>query len=203
MDLRRRILDAARTLLLDQGYDSVSMRGIARTVGVSATSLYLHFDSKDVLFQALVDEGMDRLHSMLKAAVTRVSREDRVSALCRAYIDFGLKNPEYYEVMFVARPRRMTRFPAENYRRARRNLDLLVEVLGTVDPSSHERERRVLATAMWAALHGVVALVNAKRVDRSVDEAELLATAVALVDPTRCETLHRASAGAAGMGEQS
>ena len=49
-DLRRSILVTSRELLVREGYSSLSMRKIARSIGYSATSIYLHFKSKDQLY---------------------------------------------------------------------------------------------------------------------------------------------------------
>ena len=93
-DLRRDILDTARRLLIESSYKSLSMRKIAGAIGYSATSIYLYFKNKDALFQALVEEGMDRLYDDLEqAAQCPGDAAARVEALCRAYIGFGLKQP--------------------------------------------------------------------------------------------------------------
>jgi len=52
-DREQRILDAAADLIIRQGYDKTTMSDIAEAVGVSRGILYLHFDSKDKLFEAL------------------------------------------------------------------------------------------------------------------------------------------------------
>ena len=129
-DLRRLILDHARRLLVSDGYDPLSMRKIATSVGCSATSIYLHFDSKDALTHALIYEGMARLHADLSAAPTAsTTRSADSTRMSRAYVAYGLENPEYYEVMFQLHPERMARYPVESYRRARRNVDLFRDVL--------------------------------------------------------------------------
>ena len=130
-DLRRVILDSTRHLLVRDGYQSVSMRKIARAIGYSATSIYLHFQNKDALIHALIEEGMDQLLEALKT-VEATHPADPIAclqALCRAFVDFGLENPEYYEIMFMLHPERMERYPAEKYRRARRNLDVIAATL--------------------------------------------------------------------------
>lgn len=171
-DLRRAILDQTRHLLIAEGYNNLSMRKIARAVGCSATSIYLHFENKDALFHALIDEGMARLHEALQASLQAPATPlARIDALCRRYVAFGLENPEYYEVMFMLHPERMARYPAERYRRARRNLEVFCEVLregveaGVFDVEDPE----VSASVLWAALHGTVALLLAHRVDVRID----------------------------------
>ncbi|HLT46078.1 MAG TPA: TetR/AcrR family transcriptional regulator [Rubricoccaceae bacterium] len=177
-DLRRAILDRSRSLLVEEGYHHLSMRKIARAVGCSATSIYLHFESKDALIHALIDEGMARLHDRLEAARDSAGRDDDpaacLAAMARAYVAFGLENPEYYQVMFQLHPDRMARYPAEHYRRARRNLELFAGVLarGAEAGTFRVENPDVGAHVLWTALHGLISLLLAERVDvRIADEA--------------------------------
>ena len=182
-DLRRLILDETRHLLVTEGYQSLSMRKIARAIGYSATSIYLHFESKDALFHALIDEGFERFYQELRLVVAAHEARpplERLRALCRCYIDFGLENPEYYEIMLMLHPARMERYPPEKYRRARRSLDVFVEELraasrqGVLDVD----DPRVSASAVWASLHGIVALLIAERLDVRVDVETFIEAAV-------------------------
>ncbi len=168
-DLRRLILDTTRHLLVQEGYQNLSMRKIARAIDYSATSIYLHFDNKDALLHALIDEGMSRLHQHLKQVQAQYpdSLADRLEALCRQFIEFGLENPQYYEVMFLLHPEHMERYPAKKYRRARRNLDLIAATLAAGRERGVFRvdDPRVAASTMWASLHGAVSLLLAERLD--------------------------------------
>jgi AcrR family transcriptional regulator len=173
-DLRRAILDTTRHLLVEEGYNQLSMRKIARAVGCSATSIYLHFDSKDALFHALIDEGMERLYAQLLAAQASGGTPlNRLEAMCRQYMAFGIQNPEYYEVMFTLHAERMARYPAAKYRRARRSLETFAEVLedaaaeGLVDIT----DKRIAASILWTSLHGAVTLMIARRIDARIDPA--------------------------------
>lgn len=172
-DLRRAILDATRRLLIKDGYKSLSMRKIARVIGYSATSIYLHFENKDALIHALIEEGMDLLLDELKAAASTRSDDPvvRLDALCRRFVAFGLANPEYYEILFMLHPEHMERYPAEKYRRARRNLDVMAATLadGVAIGVFEVDNVRVAASTLWSALHGAVSLMIARRVDIRID----------------------------------
>lgn len=172
-DLRRLILDTTRHLLVQEGYQNLSMRKIARSIDYSATSIYLHFDSKDALLHALIDEGMMQLYEQLKATAAQHPEDpiERLEALCRQFITFGLENPEYYEIMFLLHPERMERYPAEKYRRARRNLDVIAATLSAgVERGVFEVEDpRVSASTIWASLHGAVSLMLAERIDVRIE----------------------------------
>lgn len=181
-DLQRVILDATRNLLARNGYTNLSMRKIAKKIGYSATTIYLHFENKDALFHALIDEGMHRLYESLYSVHTQFSDApvERLRALCRQYIQFGLDEPEYYEVMFMLHPEHMERYPAAKYRRARRNLDLFAQALedGVTEGVMAVQNSRVAASSTWAALHGTVTLLIAQRVDARIDHEAFITAAI-------------------------
>ncbi|MEP0549002.1 MAG: TetR/AcrR family transcriptional regulator [Rhodothermales bacterium] len=171
-DLRRAILDQTRHLLVEEGYHTLSMRKIARAVGCSATSIYLHFENKDALFHGLIDEGFARLNEAFQhVADAHADAVERLETLSRRYVEFGLDNPEYYEIMFMLHPERMSRYPAEKYRRARRNLEVFTETLreGADAGQLDVEDAAVAASVLWAALHGAVGLLLARRVDVRIE----------------------------------
>ncbi|WP_208426327.1 MULTISPECIES: TetR/AcrR family transcriptional regulator [Salinibacter] len=181
-ELRRHILDTARHLLVQEGYKALSMRTIADAIGYSATSIYLHFDGKDALLHALIHEGMMALRGRLRDAAAQhpESPVQRLDALCGCFVEFGLENPEYYEIMFQLRPERMERYPPEKYRAARENLDFFARALdeGVEQGIFEVDDSRVSASTVWASLHGTVSLLLADRVDVHIDPDAFIETAI-------------------------
>lgn len=180
-DLRRVILDEARQQLVQHGYNALSMRRIAKAIGYSATAIYLHFDGKDDLVHALIDEGMGNLYERLQKSVgDDPDSTARLQTVCLEYVRFGLENPEYYEIMHLLHTDRMERYPAEMYRRARRSLEFIQEILrrGTKAGQFVVESAAVSAAAIWAMLHGVVSLMISKRVDVRIDRNALIETLV-------------------------
>lgn len=180
--LRREILDTTRHLLLKEGYQHLSMRVIAEAIGCSATSIYLYFDSKDALLHALIHEGMMQLREALRetAAQYVASPVEELRALCRTFVDFGLENPEYYEIMFQLHPDRMERYPREQYREARANLNFFRRVLmeGGEQGIFEVEDTEVSASSIWASLHGTVSLLLDERLDVRIDREAFIDTAV-------------------------
>ena len=173
-DLKRAILEEARRTLVEQGYPALSTRKIAAAVGCTATSIYLYFKSKDALVHALIDEGFEELNRRLEEALAvEGTGLERLQRGARAFVDFGLERPAYYEIMFLLRPERMERYPAEAYRRARRSLDAFAELASV---PTEEGLRR--GTIVLAALHGLVALLIAQRIDASLDQETLITEAI-------------------------
>ncbi len=102
--LREAIIQAASELLLEHGYDNFSLRQVAERIGYSATTIYLYFKDKDELVFTLIDEAWDQFGRDLEAA--SASEADPIAQLKvigRAYFNFGLNNPIYYELMFMQR----------------------------------------------------------------------------------------------------
>ena len=75
------ILNEALNLFSEQGYEGVSMRDIAKAVGIQAPSLYNHFASKEDIFNSLMDAMTERYHKMaVQNQVPQGSMEDVVGA---------------------------------------------------------------------------------------------------------------------------
>lgn len=183
-DLRSIILDQSRSILLEYGFDRFSMRKIAQAVGCSATSIYLYFKNKDDLLHALIEEGFERMYQTL--SMLNISDNDplnSIKVLCRGFIDFGLMNPEYYEIMFQLHPKHMERYPVEKYRKARRNIDMIMHQLveGNHQEIFYIDNARVVANVILATLHGAVSLLNAGRVDSRVARESFIETIIASI----------------------
>lgn len=179
IDIRRSILDETRTLLIRKGISNLSIRQIAREVGCSIGTIYFYFDNKDRLIHSLIEEGFEMLVDRLEAAIA--SGKDaamRMKLLCRSYIDFAITNPEYYEVMFALKPERMARYPAEKYRKARRSVELIAEVVGDISGPNTGTSAYASAHLVWAFLHGIITLIQAQRIDKRLEQEVLVQSAI-------------------------
>lgn len=164
-DLRRAILDAAGALFLEQGYEGLSMRQVAERIGYSATTIYRHFEDKDDLLFAIVRDGFQRFGGQL-ARAARAAGDDpleRLGALGRAYVEFGLKNPVYYRLMFMQRHDFLFESRADETAPMIDSFAVLQQsvegamragVLRAGDPET-------TSTVIWAVMHGITSLAIA------------------------------------------
>src|SRR2546430_6965593 len=103
-ELRQTILTTAAELFLEQGYDHFSLRKVAERIGYSPTTIYLYFRDKDDLLFTVVDEGFKLFGQRLVAVATDIQDPwERLIALGKAYVTFGLEHPLYYQLMFIQR----------------------------------------------------------------------------------------------------
>jgi AcrR family transcriptional regulator len=103
-NLRRALLDAARTIVKAHGMDALTLREVARQVGVTHAAPYHHFSSREELLDALAEEGFALLDATMREALARSDDVgERLAAIGRAYIDFARAHPERLQVMFRRR----------------------------------------------------------------------------------------------------
>jgi AcrR family transcriptional regulator len=180
-DLRRRILDAAAALFLEHGYEGLSMRQIAERVGYSATTIYRYYEDKDDLLFAVVREGFLRFGRQLgTAAQADDDPRERLSALGHAYIEFGLKNPAYYRLMFMQRFDFLFESRVEEEAPMIDSFEVLRQAVGQAMEAGTLRrgDPETTSTVIWAVVHGITSLAIAgserfdeKRVRESTDLA--------------------------------
>ncbi|RAS37178.1 TetR/AcrR family transcriptional regulator [Paraburkholderia bryophila] len=102
--LRERILDAARRIVMREGFAALSMRKIADAIEYSPATLYLHFASRDEIAQALCEEGYAQLLASFEPHAGIADPAERLKALGRAYIAFGVAHPQTYRLIFMEDP---------------------------------------------------------------------------------------------------
>lgn len=164
LEVRRKILDAARELFAEHGYDAVTMRKIAEKIEYSPTAIYLHFKDKDELIQELCDTDFYTF-SIRFARIN--SMTDPVESLREAghiYVEFAVAHPNQYRLMFMTphrtapneRARERKGNPQEDAYAFLRNLVQSALEQGRVRSGVHDVE--LVAQTIWAALHGVISL---------------------------------------------
>jgi AcrR family transcriptional regulator len=160
--LRADIIAAARQILAETGgLEGLTLRGVARRVGIAATSIYLHFPDTDHLAAAATEQTFADLTAVAAAAAAGISDPDQaLLARCRAYCHFGLDHPGHYRVMFhQAQPPSLAATPEDTPgRRAFQVLVRAVEACQTAGAATATGDPFRLASLVWAAEHGLVSL---------------------------------------------
>src|SRR5256885_8833767 len=97
--LRQVILDAARELFVEEGFENVSMRKIAEKIEYSPTTIYLYFQDKIDLIDLLCEETLLRLETrLIDIRLAHPAPLEKMSEGLRAYIEFGVQHPSDYRI---------------------------------------------------------------------------------------------------------
>lgn len=159
--LREEILHAA-IALIDETNDpaALTLRGIARRAGISAPSIYTHFDNLPALTEAVLEMSYRQLADAVSTAMeSEGAPAARLIAAGRAYVQFGWDHKARYRLMFSE-----TGY-AEN---AVETFKLVAQAIQTcVDAGvSASADPRTDTWTIWAALHGVATLDKPTRTER-------------------------------------
>jgi len=100
-EMHKRILNSARKIFLDKGYEQTSMRNIANDINYSPGSLYFYFKDKSEIFHELHKEGFQLLFNQLKVLEKVADPFERLKAMGRIFIEFARHNKDYYNLMFI------------------------------------------------------------------------------------------------------
>jgi AcrR family transcriptional regulator len=188
VELRSKILNAARSLFARQGYAAVTMREIARKIGYTATALYYHFPDKESLLRELCETDFRSLSDSFRRLGRVGDPVERIRRTGRAYVDFGLEHPQHYRLMF------MTPHPQPSpdelcIERGNPEQDAYAflrqavqEALAAGRFRPDLKDADLIVQALWAGVHGVVALHLNKADSEWVDWRPPLKTSKLLHD---------------------
>jgi len=176
-NLRAALLAEAERTLREQGSEQLSLRELARQVGVSHGAPRRHFADRQALLDALAQTGFARLGDQLRAALDAVGDdyEARFRATATAYVRFATRDAALLELMFAGRQGTQV---AALHEAAAGAFSALVEIVqegqasGVVERGDPER----MALLLFATVQGIAAVANAgivapKRLDGLVGDA--------------------------------
>lgn len=157
-DLRQALIRAALELISEKTVEGVSLREVARRVGVSHTAPYRHFVDKEALLAAVATDGFQMLHHKLEVAI-QSSSADAVQQIQNsgvAYIGFALEHPSYYHLMFGAYRSTSAQQNPELEHAAREAFMVLVDAIARGQQAGVIRadDSEQLALTAWALVHG-------------------------------------------------
>jgi AcrR family transcriptional regulator len=173
--LKTKILNAARMLFVERGYDAVTMRAVAKKIEYSPTAIYLHFKDKESLIQELCTQDFLSLAKGFQR-IARVSDPvERLRRIGRAYSEFGLQHPNHYRLMFMT-PHPPFDPSEKDVEKGNPEQDGYAFLKYTIADCVRERRFRagmtdveLIAQTHWAGIHGVISLEIAKCNDDWVD----------------------------------
>jgi AcrR family transcriptional regulator len=161
--LRAEIVEAASHLLAETGeVGDLSLRAVARAVGVAATSIYLHFENLDELVLAVKLRFFEEFGAVLDDAADAAGDAPLARATARghAYVRYGMANTGIYRALFTSEMVPAHLAPESGYLGAEVFESARRDIAGVVGP---DQDANLLAVHFWTALHGIVTLRTARR----------------------------------------
>lgn len=176
-DLRTALIDTGLKLLAERSADDLSLREVARHVGVSATAVYRHFPDKQALLSALAAEGMEELGRLQRTASAKAGGGgDGFTASGATYVRFAVENPALFRLIFASAPP-VSLLDAEPDKVGLAMRGLREDIAALMPAHMPEAERRAAALHAWSLVHGLAMLILDGQVPYESDEIERVITA--------------------------
>jgi AcrR family transcriptional regulator len=167
--LREAIIQTSLELGSQLGEEGLTMRGIASRLGVSATALYQHFESKSSILREIRVYGIDLLYDALGPALEQQSDPvEKLREVTRRYIYFARENKWLYAVLMEHAQLEWTELAPEEMARTLRPLRAVRQVMEEGKEAGVWREGvdvELSAFQLWASVHGLSSLINNGRFD--------------------------------------
>ena len=162
-NLRAELLTTAIAQLRDTGVDDLSLRALARSVGVSQTAPYRHFSDKSELLAAMATCGyQDLLEALRDAGATSGDCPNaQLLAFAHTYVDYAARNPQLFKLMFGPAVQPTVKYP-ELRKASRDTLQLVQDILQRGVNGGVFRQVddiTYMANAAWSSIYGLSTLL--------------------------------------------
>jgi len=189
LETREKILEAARELFIEKGFEGVSMRQIANKIEYTPTTIYGHFADKDELFMEVCHEDFAKLAGTFTKAARIADPVERLRRIGHIYTEFGLENPNHYRRMFMTQnplaPEGITHLMGKGNPEEDAYEFLRATVTEAMQAGAFREDLQdvdLIAQTVWAGVHGVISLHLAKCTDNWVPWRSLKKRAELMID---------------------
>ena len=156
-DLRDALVQAALQEAERGGPEAISIKALAKKLGVSQPAPYRHFTDRGALLEVVTTEAFRQFNAVLREAVSKPSKQSKLLRLAQATLDFGLRRNGIYRLMFASRAMACAAKGSELHSTTLETFGLVIEAM-EAPAVGLLRERQALK--IWASLHGVVMLAE-------------------------------------------
>lgn len=160
-NLREAVLEAAHKLLELEGINSITLRRIAREVGVSQNAPYSHFKDKTALLEALAADGFHGLlNSMSESSASYSTPSDHLQAIGKGYVTYALSNPALFKLMFDMQQSATSESIALQTVSSQ-SFQVLRDAVANVQESKNQdgADGLIASISAWALVHGLSVLL--------------------------------------------
>ncbi len=175
-DLKQSILDAAKKLFLQDGYEATSIRKIAAEIEFSPTTIYLYYKDKNEIAHALHEEGFKMLSERFMVLAHVEHPFERLKAMGRIYMQFALENRDFYEIMFVMKEPIMEACIEDEWDEGKRAFSTLLNTIEECQKAGYFKgfESNAFSLVVWSTMHGLCTMKTHGQLDLVVKKKEIL-----------------------------
>jgi AcrR family transcriptional regulator len=163
-------------VFVEEGFSKVSVRKIAERIQYSPTTLYLYFKDKNEILFHCCESGFEKMLSQNIALALISNHIERLHQMGVNYLNFGLENPEYYDLMFIQdAPMSALNDMGAGWSSGDQALESLKMIVQDAMEKGLLVSAKVetVAMAVWGMVHGLVSLAIRQRLDKLVPAEDM------------------------------
>ena len=186
-NLKSELIQKGLKILDKDGYDSFSLRKVAKACGVTQTAPYRHFKNKDELIAAIALEVSRKFDDVLQKAVDKFPDDPRkqLREMGCAYMEFFVRNPEYLRLMFLSNLRQKMNFDEtglayriSDYEGTGHPFETFYKTVERYKNKYHSKKNDAMTLEelilyCWGLVHGIAILISRKDFQYEGDSMEL------------------------------
>lgn len=157
-EMRRLIISVAMDMFIKDGYEKTSIRNIAEKIEYSPATIYLYYKDKDELLYEVQHEAFEQLHEYLMTHTNATDPMERLQQLLKAYIEYGINNPDLYDLMFILRSPMKALQYFESWDNCNDSFQFLLVTLNAAKDYLRFSDPDSAGIIIWGLAHGIVAL---------------------------------------------
>jgi len=164
-----KIAEAALRLLENEGAGAVSMRRVAKAVGITPMAIYHHFPDRQALLKSITDAEFNKLLEFAQARIRRKRSGSSLVNLLEGYLDYAFARPKVFDYIFSRDRPDARRYPKDFRARRSPTLNLLADAVTEGMNSGELKKGDVweIVMSLWAHNHGLATLYRGRRFDLS------------------------------------
>lgn len=174
--MQRQILNAARALFLENGFEKTSIRAIADLIEYSPATIYLYFKDKNEIFYELHEQAFLAMLEEFKGIALIRDPFAQLVELGHLYTKWAVENPGLYDLCFLMEaPMEALACRQERWEEGKGAFDLLKSVIGRCMEIGYFKTHDLdtAALTVWSYIHGLVTIYLKKRMDVFEDKRDM------------------------------
>ena len=164
-EMKKLILQAAKEISLEEGFDKLSIRKIADKIEYSPGSIYSYFKNMDEIIFELHNHAFEKFYKEQIKINDIKDPFEKLREHGKIYIRFGLENPDLYEIMFIVKAPGNEIESTNEWEKGMKTFDFLKQNIQECIDAGYFKgsDLNSISIAMWSLVHGIVSLYLRKR----------------------------------------
>lgn len=157
-EIKEMVLEAAETIVEEEGFPALKVRKIAMEIGYTVGSIYMVFDNMADLIRQVKGRTLDNLARDLDRVDAGDNVEQCVVDLAKAYVLFARRNYNRWIMIFEQCQQEEGEVPDWYKSKVNRMFGRIEGLFAQLDPQQSPEQSRLAARALWSGIHGVCML---------------------------------------------